>query len=1056
MKQWTEEEFEKMCQADLPESPGLKEEAVERNMPKDALRGTVSSTEAPAPLPLSHPLAVEPAHQPLQQSKDATPPPKRGRGRPRRATVEKSPTAPVFSAPSEITKVDVGYKKLLAPAHTPAPNPHNTIGASPNLQSVYLRFLLHLSNLAHLDSVHQCNQRTGSKSSNCRTRNRLREKKQEPASIPAVDGLAGPGPEPNEQSQIKLVNPPDSQAIAISGIVPGVSSVPMTNCTNPLPISACMDCTSVINHPSEGAYEKETDTISTAAQDALVGQDSKLNSQARDQSADASPNKVISMRVNQENDVSAPTKVIKEKTQGTDAPAVVTIQDHIVLDMVSVITELSPEISSQKAKSGRDISTMVFPFSICPKQEAWSQGHNRAEALRRRGRRPAISDASSGQELNVISLPTDKSRELLDNFATAGKNIQDSGAHEPANITHIQASEANSLGASVGHDSERKVTNAIPAFNRIQTADVNDVARVMKEIFSETSSSKSKAGETAGSEGWNTPTAPLSNRTLDELDEKRLDCKSAVSTPSHEKAAPAFDVPKERKRLSVTGADAKEPENDASLVVEASVQRVDSLKPECNTCSESDASSRQNDGGKHDVSKRTPASGSDQIGSRFQPASPSPMEPPRTAESDKTNVEAALKEFTKADNTRDNDSETKKESPGMNEIIQFSRSIPDSTGIPSENSTEPSARGSLESSINVENAEGALNAVRLHDVTDYTGVSLDSLAICPIKSGMEEESAMVENNSEFEKREPSLKSYPKAAALDLGVLFIQPWWSFLLLLTTIGKGIRTFFGRIFAVSLGIESTRGNHVDPLEIEASAEKDVMAVSSFEHVPGDHIKMHLEVGVAISEGDSIQVENTNVNTLEAHTTSEEITIEESMMAEHVPNDQFHEHLVIKKTEAVLLDGSTVEPNSSEAKSSLLWSDNPDNKELVQSSDVDLVEASNVESIPVGPLSSLVVLKNLPIQSLHRSSLQSGNSNDKELVQGSEVDLIEACNLEANPTEEGPSSLQVISDESANPEITRNNDVRTELQSEDHAEPPQQTKSESTDVFIEIDSAE
>ncbi|KAE8658758.1 hypothetical protein F3Y22_tig00116970pilonHSYRG00204 [Hibiscus syriacus] len=652
-----------------------------------------------------------------------------------------------------------------------------------------------------------------------------------------------------------------------------------------------------------------------------------------------------------------------------------------------------------------------------------------------------------------------------------------------------QASEVHSPGASVGHDSKIKVTSAIPAFNRIQTADVNDVARVMKEIFSETCSSKSRAGETAGSEGRNTPTAPLSNKTLDELDEKSLDCKSAVSTPAHEKTAPACDVPKEEsKRLSISEADAKAPENNASLVAEASVQRADSLKPECNTGLESDASSRQvrdknliternmevdstcprHDGGKKDVSERT-ASGSDQTGSRFQPASLSPMELPRT-------TEITVEPFT-------NDSETKKESPGMTEVYSgneanpslkgktsleipnsspldisspkgcvacdssgenamvllssdhsASRSIPDSTVIPSENSTEPSARGSLESSINVENAEGALNVVRLHDVTDHPGESLDSLAICPIKSGMEEEPAMVENNFEFE-REPSLKSYPKAAALDVqnlggDAMSTKPDVDDVLPVTSnispnpvhsamvenpavteneLGRESKPSLEKSLQPSLGIESADGNHVDPLEIEASAEKYITAVSSMEHVPVYHIKMHLEVGVASSEDDR----------------------------------------------AVHLETSTAEPNSSEAKSSLLRSDN---KELVWSSDVDLVEASNVESNPVGPLSSLVVSDESTNPELMQvSSLQSGNSNDKELVLRSEVDLIEACNVESNPTEEGPSSSQVISDESANPEVARNNNVGTELQSEDHAEPSQQTKSETADVFnMEVDSTE
>ena len=48
-----------------------------------------------------------------------------------------------------------------------------------------------------------------------------------------------------------------------------------------------------------------------------------------------------------------------------------------------------------------------------------------------------------------------------------------------------------------------------------------------------------------------------------------------------------------------------------------------------------------------------------------------------------------------------------------------------------------------------------------------------------------------------------------------------------------------------------------------------------------------MHLQVGVASSEGDSIQVGNTKV-TSEAYATSSEVATKESPKGEHVLNDQ------------------------------------------------------------------------------------------------------------------------------------------------------------------------
>ncbi|XP_007035456.2 PREDICTED: chromatin structure-remodeling complex protein SYD isoform X1 [Theobroma cacao] len=881
-EQWTEEEFEKLCQVDSPESPKLKEEAVERNLPKDASVETVSSTEANAPAPPPpppQPLPVEHAQQPQQQSKDATPPSKRGRGRPRRATADKSPTTQVLPAPSGISKVDAGLQKVLesSSSASPAPDPHNSTGVSQNLQPSMpsVSATPDQSNPPGFSPMVQLKGQ-GRKAQTGGQAPRRRGKKQEPAFSSAIDGLAGSPPKPDEQSQIKSVNPADSQAVAISGTVPGVSSVPKTEYANQLPTSAGVDCASGTNHPAGAGISlnsqstptpsgapitqstpplptvpvqvkgqgrkaqsglgpprrrgKKQAPISAASLDVSAGQDSKSNPQAQDKSADAFPNKVIAMRGNQENDTTDATKLIQEQAQGTKAPAAITAQDQHstesqskqpessqavhnstaitlgpavvqiqnadVHEKASVITEVSPECSSQKSKSGEvcgnqggavpvipvlshtsvevvknqisedkvhaTISTVKTASSVagatmdclpssdpleganktmpratakiasssqpfptyapvasapqsvasCPAECVQSKRPgrkttNRAEAPKRRGRKPVIPDASSGQDLKVNSQPQNKSRDLLVNKAPTMKNSQDSGPHELANVTQVHASEVHSPGALVGHDSKRKVTSAIQ-FTRIQTADVNDVARVMKEIFSETCSSKTKVGEPAGSEGWNTPTAPLSSKTLEEVTKNQsLDGKTCVNSPAHDQAAAACDVPTEKNtKQAETKADAKELEDNTSLVVKDSVQRADSLKPKCKTHTgfdniadsgqttsensitesnmEVDSTCPLNAGEKKDVCQGPPGPGGDHTGSRVQPDPPGPMDLPQTAESDKTNIAPVFKESPKADNTCDNsravpsvagvvepsiiDSETKKESPGMTEI----------------------------------------------------------------------------------------------------------------------------------------------------------------------------------------------------------------------------------------------------------------------------------------------------------------------------------------------------------------------------------------------------
>lgn len=106
-EQWTEEEFEKMCQADSPESPKLKEEVIEKNSPVVASGSIIvaAKPEPPAPVPIVSP---QPSlEQPIQQSKEVTPPSRRGRGRPKRATAELSQSAVVNPAPPGAIRPDI-------------------------------------------------------------------------------------------------------------------------------------------------------------------------------------------------------------------------------------------------------------------------------------------------------------------------------------------------------------------------------------------------------------------------------------------------------------------------------------------------------------------------------------------------------------------------------------------------------------------------------------------------------------------------------------------------------------------------------------------------------------------------------------------------------------------------------------------------------------------------------------------------------------------------------------------------------------------------------------
>ncbi|KAK4419537.1 Chromatin structure-remodeling complex protein SYD [Sesamum alatum] len=109
-EQWTEEEFERMCQADSPESPVIKEEVNGKTLPVAANSSAVVIGEMQAPITSQlpqHP-AVEP--QPGLVNKEVTPPSKRGRGRPKRV-VEASPLVPCLvplgsGKAEEVSKVE--------------------------------------------------------------------------------------------------------------------------------------------------------------------------------------------------------------------------------------------------------------------------------------------------------------------------------------------------------------------------------------------------------------------------------------------------------------------------------------------------------------------------------------------------------------------------------------------------------------------------------------------------------------------------------------------------------------------------------------------------------------------------------------------------------------------------------------------------------------------------------------------------------------------------------------------------------------------------------------
>lgn len=289
-----------MCQADSPESPKLKEEIIVRNLPKDA-SGSVLAIGSPEPhAPPPPPPPQQSMEAPLlQQSKDVTPPSKRGRGRPRRATSDKSPTAVVLPAPSGTGKVDLGLQKGIdtSSSKTSAPDPKTSapdlittvpdskisapdssprssnlggtggvvpqsgvgIAPSPQPTTPPVSVTLGAQPTPACPSIPMQSRGRGRKVQGGVQAPRRRGKKQELLS-PAPVSLAVPDPNMSDQLHNISVNP---SVIAASGTV---SSAPTSQCLGNLPVSAAVEGISGAIHHLDSQSTSHISSISPTIQ----------------------------------------------------------------------------------------------------------------------------------------------------------------------------------------------------------------------------------------------------------------------------------------------------------------------------------------------------------------------------------------------------------------------------------------------------------------------------------------------------------------------------------------------------------------------------------------------------------------------------------------------------------------------------------------------------------------------------------------------------------------------------------------------------------------------
>ncbi|XP_010247117.1 PREDICTED: chromatin structure-remodeling complex protein SYD isoform X2 [Nelumbo nucifera] len=122
--QWTEEEFEKMCQVDSPESPKPKEEIIEGNVATETSgsKAVVGTTEPLTSVPPPPPST----EQPQVPGKEQPPASRRGRGRPKRATADISVSPGIVSTPESTSKLNMGQKTVV-PSSTATLTPDGSV-----------------------------------------------------------------------------------------------------------------------------------------------------------------------------------------------------------------------------------------------------------------------------------------------------------------------------------------------------------------------------------------------------------------------------------------------------------------------------------------------------------------------------------------------------------------------------------------------------------------------------------------------------------------------------------------------------------------------------------------------------------------------------------------------------------------------------------------------------------------------------------------------------------------------------------------------------------------
>ncbi|KAJ9154438.1 hypothetical protein P3X46_027771 [Hevea brasiliensis] len=571
-EQWTEEEFEKMCQVDSPESPKVKEEIIEKNMPKDASVPLVAihTTEAQAILPpLPSPQSVEPPL--LQQSKEVTPPSKRGRGRPRRTISDKSPTAMALPAPSGNGKVDVGLQKRIESSSLKsfAPNssigssnlggtsgvtPQSSIGITPSPQPTTPSVSVTPSS----QSIPVAVVTAGSQSSSAAVVTPVLQ------SIPAVVT-------PGLQSIPAAVVTPGLQSIPATAVKPGLQSIPVavTPGSQPMP--------SAVTPVSQSIPAA---VVTPVSQSITAGPSAPIQSRGRGrkvQSGVQAPRrrgKKQGSILSASGNLAAPDPSTNEQSQtisvnpllsatsGTISSVPVAhchsnLPGSAAVEVISGPNYSVPGIALD-SKSAPPISS-IAPAAEClppgpsaPIKGPSSNAQTGAGTPRRRGRKQApLSSAVSDAFLSQFSISDQVSKNKSEESGSKAivlTSNQKSYDCEPRDVNQEQATRVagqdkksaehlddatrnqQPLCSSTSNDGVARPMGSSPG--QILCADMHDVAAVAKELSAENSSPKANFGE-QGNDGGVAQNVPVLSKTFMEVAQSQSSEDKVSSVVGH-------------------------------------------------------------------------------------------------------------------------------------------------------------------------------------------------------------------------------------------------------------------------------------------------------------------------------------------------------------------------------------------------------------------------------------------------------------------------------------------------------------------------------------------